>query len=135
MNKLRVLAYGALLLVVLAHIVIGEYHRTINLEGLRYDNLRPMSQAVGDMAISNQILNERIERSREVVRAIKEENQRLKVSLDDNVYMLREQIEDNDRLMNERNFFTYRIQVLQQAIKTLETALQNLKPEVSDATT
>ena len=72
-----------------------------------------MCSTVQSLASSNADLNARVERARNIVRALKDTNTQLKVSVSTGVTMLQEEIEENNKLNLQLDTLTWQVKLLE----------------------
>jgi len=118
---MRTVVYCILAMLAVAHCCVSQYTLHQFVDGVRSETLIPSMQAVGDLASNNATLNDRIERARLAVELISEENARLKASLKEGVEMLKDEIEENNKLNREIENLSWRISVLEQTIEMLKS--------------
>jgi len=106
-------------ILVVAHCGLCQYTTFTIAESLRAGHLTPMYDTVRDLSSCNATLNDTIERARSVVRAVTDENTRLKASLSEGVRMLQEEIEENNALNEEIDRLTWRNTFLQNILDNL----------------
>ena len=108
-------------ILVVAHCGLCQYTTFSIAEDLRAGHIVPMAAAVQDLASCNASLNDRIERARLTVNRVNEENTRLKGALQEGVDMLKDEIEENNRLNDKIEDLTWRNTILQNILDKLGT--------------
>jgi len=117
--------YSILAALVVIHCTVAQYSMYLFTEEVRINSIVPMGDAVQNLASSNVILNQRIERARVTVEVVTAENTRLKASLNEGVEMLKDEIAENNRLNHE-------IEILQVKVNTLQNIVDRLPKESTD---
>src|SRR4030042_1973317 len=119
---MKTVVYSIVALLVVANCCVSHYTSYQFVDSIREDTLIPTVKAIGYLASSNTALNGRIERARQAVNTLAEENTRLKASLNEGVEMLKEEIEENNKLNQQIDNLNFHIKTLKETIKTLKEA-------------
>lgn len=122
---MRSVTYTVMALLVVAHCLVSQYFMFTFIEEVRQQGVVPMYSTVQNLASNNTCLNSRIECARRTVATVSDENTRLRASLNESVEMLKDEIDENNRLNQQIENLEWRVSSLQDTLKQLTKGKYN----------
>ena len=109
----------AVAVLTIGYVICGGTVLLNTIQDAQVNNMAPMAATVEHLANTNQVLNDRVDRAREIVAELDEANTRLKESLRQSTEMLTDQINENNKLQDQLEQLQHSIMILELKIKKL----------------